>query len=81
LYYLGRIGHSQLLPALFEPVYVPEEVVWELDAGRTLHADTINLRQIDWATIVAVPAEEVTKLPPSRLGRGEQAVMAQQFPK
>ena len=42
LLYLGRIGQSDLLPALFSPVYVPEPVMLELDMGRLLRPDTIN---------------------------------------
>jgi len=76
LLYLGRLGHAQLLPALFTPVYVPEQVVLELDVGRLLRADTINPRQLDWATIVPVSDEEIAALPPNRLGIGEQAVIA-----
>ena len=33
LLYLGRIGQLDLLPALFEPVWVPESIQLELDMG------------------------------------------------
>jgi len=46
LLYLGRIGQSDLLPTLFSSVYVPEQVLLELDMGRLLHPDTINPRSL-----------------------------------
>jgi hypothetical protein len=46
LLYPGRIGQSDLLPALFSSVYVPEHVLLELDMGRLLHPDTVNPRSL-----------------------------------
>lgn len=62
LLYLGRLGHAQLLPALFAPIYIPEQVVLELDAGRLLRPDTINPRELEWATIIQVRDEEIGAL-------------------
>ncbi len=76
LLYLGRIGHSHLLPALFAPVYIPEQVVWELDAGRSLRPDTINPRTLNWGSPTEIPPAAIEQLPSSRLGQGEKAVVA-----
>ena len=48
LLYLGRIGHLDLLPALFAPIYIPEQVVLELDMGRLWLC-----RDFTWPTICA----------------------------
>lgn len=77
LLYLGRIENQNLLPSLFEKVYVTEQVALELDAGRLLRGDTINPRLIDWATLVSVSRNEIDALPFNRLGIGEQSVIAQ----
>ena len=75
LLYLGRIGQAQLLPALFEPVCVPEQVALELDMGRLMRRSTINPRQLGWAMLVTVSQTDIDRLPPNRLGVGEQAVI------
>lgn len=77
LLYLGRIHHINLHPALFDPVYVPDVVMLELDMGRLLRPDTINLRDLDWARPVSVAQSMLAGLPPNRLGAGERAVIAQ----
>jgi predicted nucleic acid-binding protein len=76
LLYLGRVDHVHLVPALFEPVYVPEAVLLELNTGRLLRPDTIDPRILDWATEVTVTQLEIDNLPPNRLGLGERAVIA-----
>lgn len=76
LLYLGRIENQNLLPSLFEKIYVTEQVVLELDAGRLIRDDTINPRLIDWATLVSVSRNEIDALPFNRLGIGEQSVIA-----
>lgn len=76
LLYLGRIGQIQLLPALFAPVFVPEVVILELDAGRLIRPDTIDPRRVDWITRVTVDQSVIDRLPPNRLGPGERAVIA-----
>lgn len=76
LLYLGRIGQADLLPALFAPVCVPEQVMLELDMGRLLRPDTFNPQDCTWAMPVAVPQDAVDALPPNRLGAGERAVIA-----
>ncbi len=76
LLYLGRIGQLDLLPALFEAVFVPNQVVLELDMGRLLRADTVDPRQLTWATLIEVSGEEIENLPPNRLGPGERSVIA-----
>ena len=76
LLYLARIGQVQLLPALFEPVFAPQSVVWELDSGRSTRPDTVDPRSLDWLTVVDVTQAELGQLPPNRLGNGERAVIA-----
>jgi hypothetical protein len=76
LLYLGRIGQSDLLPALFSSVYVPEPVMLELDMGRLLRPDTINPRSLAWAKPVSVSQTMIDGLPPNRLGAGERSVIA-----
>ena len=74
--YLGRVGQIDLLPALFAPVHVPEQVFLELDMGRVLRTDTINPRSLVWVELVSVSQALVDSLPPNRLGTGERAVIA-----
>jgi predicted nucleic acid-binding protein len=74
--YLGRIGQIDLLPSLFAPVYVPEQVKLELAMGRLLRPDTIDPRSLDWVELVSVPQVLIDSLPPNRLGAGERAVIA-----
>ena len=76
LLYLGRIGQADLLSELFFPIYVPEPVMLELDMGRLLRSDTINPRNLAWATPVSVAQAMIDALPPNRLGAGERAVIA-----
>lgn len=76
LLYLGRIDHIHLMPMLYEPVFVPEPVLWELDTGRLLRFDTIDPRRLDWVTQVTVTQPELDQLPSNRLGYGERAVLA-----
>ena len=76
LLYLGRIGQLHLLPALFDAAFVPNQVVLELDMGRLLRADTVDPRQLTWATLIEVSGEEIDNLPPNRLGPGERSVIA-----
>jgi uncharacterized protein len=76
LLYLGRIGQSNLLSALFTPVCIPEPILLELDMGRILRHDTINPRELTWARPVSVSQATIDALPPNRLGTGEQAVIA-----
>ena len=54
LLYPDRIGLLDLLPALFAPVYVPEQVLLELDMGRLSRRDTVNPRNLAWARRVSV---------------------------
>lgn len=75
LLYLGRIGQLGLLQALFEAVFVPAQVVLELDMGRLLRPDTVDPRQFTWATLIDLPQRELEKLPPNRLGLGERSVI------
>lgn len=76
LLYLGRIGQLDLLPALFEPVWVPESIQLELDMGRLLRRDTVDPQELPWTTSVSVSQAMIDGLPPNRLGAGEQAVIA-----
>jgi predicted nucleic acid-binding protein len=74
--YLGRIGRIDLLPELYAPVYIPEQVCLELDMGRLLRPDTINPRSFAWVELVSVSQVLIDSLPPNRLGTGERAVIA-----
>jgi predicted nucleic acid-binding protein len=74
--YLGRIGQIDLLPALYAPIYIPEQVCLELDMGRLLRPDTINPRSLVWVELVPVSQALIDSLPPNRLGTGERAVIA-----
>jgi predicted nucleic acid-binding protein len=76
LLYLGRLDRADILHALFEPVYVPEQVMLELDMGRLLRRDTIDPRHLAWAVPVPVPQALIDRLPANRLGTGERAVIA-----
>ncbi len=76
LLYLGRIAQANLLPALFAAIYVPEEVALELDMGRLLRSDTLDVRVLPWVRVITIPVEVIEALPPSRLGNGERAVIA-----
>ena len=76
LLYLGRISQIDLLPLLFAPVSVPEQVCLELDMGRVLRPDTINPRNLAWVELVSVSQVMIDSLPPNRLGIGERAVIA-----
>lgn len=76
LLYLQRINQIELLPALYGPIYVPEQVALELDMGRLLRSDTFDPRQCPWATVIPVSQSAINALPANLLGRGEQAVIA-----
>jgi predicted nucleic acid-binding protein len=76
LLYLGRLGQAHLLSTLFEKVYIPQQIVLELDAGRLLRSDTIDPRIFPWITIVTVTQSAIDNLPVNRLGQGERAVIA-----
>jgi len=76
LLYLGRIGQIGVLPAFFDPVWVPETVGLELDMGRLLRRDTLDPRDLSWATLVSVSQGMIDALPPNRLGPGELSVIA-----
>jgi len=74
--YLGRIGQIDLLPALFAPVCIAEQICLELDMGRVLRPDTVNPRSLAWVELVSVSQALIDSLPPNRLGTGERAVIA-----
>ena len=76
LLYPSRIGLLELLPALFASIYVPEQVLLELDMGRLLRRDTVDPRNLAWATRVSVSQTMIDNLPANRLGLGERAVIA-----
>ncbi len=52
LLYLGRIAQATILPAFFEPVYVPDSVTLELSAGRLLQPDIIDPQTLGWVVSV-----------------------------
>jgi predicted nucleic acid-binding protein len=74
--YPGRIDQTDPLPALFAPVYIPEQVCLELDMGRILRPDTVNPRTLVWVKLVSGSQTFLDSLPPNRLGTGERAVIA-----
>ncbi len=76
LLYLGRIHKAELLTSLYERVYVPKQVVSELDAGRLLRGDTIDPRQISGISIISVSQKKIDALPPKHLGIGEKSVIS-----
>ena len=76
LLYLDRIGQTPLLRTFFEPIAVSQQVRLELDTGRLLKPDTIDASQLGWVSLVSVEQSELDALPPNRLGRGEQSVIA-----
>ncbi len=76
LLYLGRIGKADLLSSLYKPIYVPDQVLAELDAGRLLRRDTIDPRNSEWVTAVSVSQEDMNFLPENHLGIGEISVIA-----
>jgi len=76
LLYPSRIGLLDLLPTLFASIYVPEQVMLELDMGRLFRQDTVNPRNLPWAKPVSVPQAMIGDLPANRLGTGERAVIA-----
>jgi predicted nucleic acid-binding protein len=57
-------------------VFVPEQVVSELDMGRLIRRDRMDPRDLGWATLVSVAQSTIEQLPPNRLGTGEAAVIA-----
>jgi predicted nucleic acid-binding protein len=76
LLYLGRVDQASILPAFFEPVYIPESVTLELSAGRLLQPDIVNPQTLEWVVSVKVTTAELETLPPNRLGLGERSVLA-----
>jgi hypothetical protein len=52
LLYLGRIAQTAILPAFFEPVYVPDSVTLELSAGWLLQPDIIDPQTLEWVVSV-----------------------------
>ncbi len=76
LLYLGRIQQLHLLPSLFPTIYVPDPVLIELDAGRLLRPDTVDPRRLAWTCRVEVGDALLARLPETRLGAGERAVLA-----
>ena len=65
LLYLQRINQIELLPALYGPIYIPEQVALELDMGRLLRSDTFDPRQCPWATVIPVSQSAINALPPN----------------
>lgn len=54
LLYFGRIGLLNVLPVLFTPICIPNQVVTELDMGRISRSDTVDPRTLTWIEIVNV---------------------------
>ena len=75
LLYLYRIGLLNWLPQLFDEIWIPEAVVYELKAGLQAGFDVPIPENYDWLKIINpqnIPAE----WPPLDLGEGDQAVLA-----
>ena len=75
LLYLHRIGALEWLPRLFERVLVPLAVVEELDAGAAQGHDVPDVRQLQWAEIVAC-RDVLLEAVGSEIGPGELAVLS-----
>jgi len=76
LLYLGRIQKAELLPSLFDRIYVPDAVLLELAAGKMTRADTIEPKALSWIVSCSVRSSDIHALPPNRLGPGERAAIA-----
>ena len=59
IYYLHKIGHLQVLEALFTEISIPMAVVHELDEGKRLGYNAPDVRDFGWIKqhSVTVPAE------------------------
>jgi uncharacterized protein len=76
LYYLHRVGHLHLLPALLGRVIIPAEVVQEIDIGVSRGHDLPDPHLLEWAEI-RPPTSIATQLRGfKQLGRGEIAVLS-----
>jgi len=75
LLYLYRIKAIDLLPLLFEEVWVPEAVVEELSIGRRSGYDAPNPADYTWGEI-ANPRTAQSEWLATDLGPGELAVLA-----
>jgi predicted nucleic acid-binding protein len=75
LLYLYRIETLNLLPHLFNEIWVPEAVQGELLAGRSKGYDVPNLAELGWLHIVS-PKSMPSEWLALDLGIGEMAAMA-----
>lgn len=75
LLYLYRIGGLDWLPQLFSSVWIPPQVVDELDTGRTRGYDVLNPRDYSWLEVI-VPAHMPAEWFALDLGAGEVATMS-----
>lgn len=73
LQYLHQLGLLELLPQLVGRVTVPQAVVEELGAGRTLGYDLPDVTALGWVTVRA-PIPPLRVFSPD-LGRGETEVL------
>lgn len=74
--YTGRLGHADLLPHLYDPIYTTETVCQELDMGRLSRLETVDPRTLSWVQVVQPTPQAIASLPANRLGAGEQSVLA-----
>ena len=74
IYYLHKIGHLQVLEALFTEISIPMAVVHELDEGKRLGYNAPDVRDFGWIKqhSVTVPAE----LGALGIGSGETEAIA-----
>jgi predicted nucleic acid-binding protein len=73
LQYLHQLGLLHLLPQLVGHITVPQAVIEELAAGRTLGYDLPDIAALQWITVTApVGSQHVIS---SDLGRGETDVL------
>lgn len=75
LLYLYRIGALELLPQLFDEVWIPDAVENELLAGRSIGYDVPDPAEYEWLRVVnpqSMPSEWLVL----DLGTGEMAAMA-----
>ncbi len=75
LLYLHQVRLLEILPALFARVFVPADVVRELNEGRRLGHDTPDVPQLPWADVLS-PDPVLLARVDTDLGDGERGAIA-----
>lgn len=76
LQYLHQIGVFDLIRQLYGKIYIPEEVVQEIDDGRKDGVELPDIRQLYFANILQPKMNTLSRLVRD-LGKGETAVILQ----